>query len=307
VIAVAVVAGALTFGANLTRLAEHPRLQGWNWDVAVGNPHSDDVSKTAIPLLKRNPAVAAVSTIGGIEAEPGIVNGRDAALYSIDAVKGPGLVPYTAGRAPQGASVVNGQEAFGHAVVVTGAAIRALHSQAPVNVFLVRFHPNVDRAATLKHLRSDFPGTVLGATRPPDIENLRRVDRLPALLAGLFSLIALLIVGNMLVNSVRRRRRELAVLRAMGFVRRQVSGVVIWQATTVAAVAIVVGIPIGAAAGRSSWTLVSDRLGLPADPIVPGASLLLVALVALVAANLIAIIPGLLATRTPPATTLHTE
>ena len=40
VIAVAVVAGALTFGANLTRLAEHPELQGWNWDVAVGNPHA---------------------------------------------------------------------------------------------------------------------------------------------------------------------------------------------------------------------------------------------------------------------------
>jgi hypothetical protein len=349
VTAVAVVAGALTFGANLTRLAEHPRLQGWNWDVAVGNPHSGDVSETAIPLLTRNPAVAAVSAIGGIEGEPGKVNGRDAALYSIDAVKGPGLVPYSAGRAPQGAneiafgprtlndlhvkiggrvqvsaggstrsmlvtgrvlltpSVVNDQEAFGHAVVVTGAALRALHSDAAVNVFLVRFHPNVDRVATLKRLRSDFPGTVLGATRPPDIENLRRVDRLPALLTGLFSLIALLIVGNMLINSVRRRRRELAVLRTMGFVRRQVSGVVIWQATLVAISAIIVGIPIGTAAGRAAWILVTDRLGLPADATIPVAALLLTAVVALAAANVIAILPSLLATRTPPATILHTE
>src|SRR4029450_5874682 len=31
--------GALPFAASLDRLARTPSLQGWNWDVAVGNPN----------------------------------------------------------------------------------------------------------------------------------------------------------------------------------------------------------------------------------------------------------------------------
>ena len=175
------------------------------------------------------------------------------------------------------------------------------------NVLLVSFTPGADRSATLARIESEFPGVVLRANRPADIENLRRVDHLPGLLAALFALIALLTVGNTLVNSVRRRRRDLAVLRTMGFVRRQVSSVVAWQATVVAVVAIVLGLPLGVAAGRSAWNLVTDRLGLPADAIVPGGLLVAVAAVTLIAANLVAVGPGILATRTPPATILHGE
>jgi hypothetical protein len=349
-LAVTAVTGALTFGVNLTRLADHPRLQGWNWDVAVGNPHSDDVSKRAIPRLSRNPSVAAFTAIaggdGGIEAR---IAGRDAAVFGIDAVKGAGLVAYPAGRAPRDAgeiafgtktmralhlaigdrvkvstggpvrslritgrvlltpSVVNNSVPLGEAAVVSGAALRALHAHAPVNVFLVRFRPGIDRSAALTRLRADFPGTVLSAVRPPDIENLQRVSNLPTVLALLFALVALVTIGNTLVSAVRRRRRDLAVLRTLGFVRRQVSAVVVWQATTVALIAILIGLPLGAAAGRSIWTLVTDRLGLAPDAVIPAQLLLLLGAVALVAANLVAVIPGLLASRTAPASILRTE
>jgi hypothetical protein len=350
VIAVAVVAGALTFGANLTRLAEHPELQGWTWDVAVGNPHAPtDMTTTAVPLLGRNPNVDAYSAIAGAEAVPARISGHDGALFGIDVVKGPELVPYTAGRAPVreneialgtkslrdlrlaigqrvrvsaggpaksmlitgrvvlNPSIVNDSVELGQGAVVTKRGLHALGADAPVTEMLVRFKPNIDRSATLRRLRAEFPGTVLGAVRPPDIENLRRVDHLPGLLAGLFALIALLTVGNTLVSSVRRRRGELAVLRTMGLLRRQVSAIVGWQATMVALVAIIVGLPAGAAAGRATWTLVTNRLGLPADAVFPIATLFLIAAGALVAANLIAVIPGVLATRTPPATILHAE
>ena len=93
--------GRATFGANLARLGAEPRLQGWNWDVAVGNPHSDDVSKTAIPLLSHNPDVAAFSSIATPEANAIHVNGVTGGLFGIDAVKGPDLIPYTSGRAPR--------------------------------------------------------------------------------------------------------------------------------------------------------------------------------------------------------------
>jgi hypothetical protein len=350
VIALAVVAGALTFGANLSRLAGHPRLHGWNWDVAVGNPHSDDISKMATPILTRDASIDAVTSIANAESAVGArIANRDASIFGIDVVKGAGLVPYTAGRAPAaldeialGArtmddlhvhvgdrvavtaggpprsmlvtgqlllspSVVNNSVSLGQGAVVTNRALRALGDDAPVNEYLVRFADGVDRRTELMHLQSEFPGTVLPAVRPPDIENLRRVDHLPGLLAGLFALIALLTVGNTLINTVRRRRHDVAVLRTLGFLKRQVSAMVAWQATTFAVLAIVVGLPIGAAIGRVTWTIVTNRLGLPADSVVPAVQLALVALIALVLVNLIAVFPRVLATRRPPATVLHAE
>jgi predicted lysophospholipase L1 biosynthesis ABC-type transport system permease subunit len=148
---------------------------------------------------------------------------------------------------------------------------------------------------------------VLTAVRPPDIENLQRVSNLPTLLATLFAFIAVLTIGNALVSAVRRRRRELAVLRTLGFVRRQISAVVAWQATTVAIIAIVIGLPLGAIVGRSAWKLVTDRLGLPAEAVVPLRLLTMLSLIAVIVANLVAIAPSVMARRTAPATTLRAE
>ncbi|HTK16003.1 MAG TPA: FtsX-like permease family protein, partial [Acidimicrobiia bacterium] len=105
-LAMTIVTGALTFGANLTRVADRPRLQGWNWDVSVGNPHSDDVSRTAIPLLSHNRAVAAFSSIAGSEGVFARINGHDSGLFGIDTLKGPGLVLYPEGRAPRAADEI---------------------------------------------------------------------------------------------------------------------------------------------------------------------------------------------------------
>lgn len=350
VVAVVVVAGALTFGANLSRLAEHPRLQGWNWDVAVGNPHSDDISKMAMPLLMKDPNIDAVSSIANSDSTVGAkIAGRDASIFGIDTVRGSGLVPFTSGRAPAAVdeialgartmdqmhvrvgdhvtvstgarprsmlitgrllltpSVVNDSVSLGQGAVVTARTLQALGAQVPVNEYLVRFAHGVDHAAEVARLQSEFPGTVLPAVRPPDIENLRRVDHLPAILAALFALIALLTVGNTLMNTVSRRRHDMAVLRTLGFLKRQVSAMVAWQATAFAVLAVVFGLPIGAAIGRVTWNVVTNRLGLPADSVVPGLQLVLVALAALVLVNVIAVFPRVVATRRPPATVLHAE
>jgi len=350
VTAVGVVAATLTFGVNLTRLAAHPRLQGWVWDAAVGNPHSADVAETAIPLLAANPTVDGFSSIAGAEGGvPARIDDHDLSLFGMDAVQGSVLPPYTAGRPPRAPDeialgartmaalhrhvgdrltvsvgglsrplvitgrlvltprVVNDGISFGEGAVVTSEALRALGAEAPVSVFLVRFTPRIDRTAALQRLQGDFPGSVLGPSRPPDLENLRRVDHLPSVLAALFALVALLSVGHTLMSSVRRRRRDLAVLRALGFVRRQISAAVAWQATIVAIVSLAVGLPLGVAAGRWGWTLITDRLGLPPAPVVPGLVLLVLGLLSLAAANLVAMVPGLLAARTSPAAILHTQ
>src|SRR3979411_1582234 len=93
-------------------------------------------------------------------------------------------------------SVVNDSISLGEGALITLDAMHALHADAPVSVFLVRLAPCVDRPAPLQLPPEVFPATGLTAVRPADIENLRRVDHLPTLLAGLLALVALLTVGH---------------------------------------------------------------------------------------------------------------
>ena len=127
------------------------------------------------------------------------------------------------------------------------------------------------------------------------------------MLAGLLALLAASTLAHLLVTSVRRRRRDLAVLKTLGFVRRQVSAAVAWQATTVALVALAAGLPLGVALGRWTWTLLIDRIGLGAEPVTPWPALLAAALATVLAANLVAAWPGRMAARTRPAVALRSE
>ena len=350
VVGITALCATLTFGASLNRLASEPQLQGWTWDVSVGNPHSDDIAARADRLLSSNGDVAGFSAVALSPSNVEFV-GREGSvsdgLFGIRPVKGSVLPPFTRGRAPRtsdeiafGAttlrelglgvgddvevtngqlrhqlritgqmvlnpSVVNDQVPFGHGALMTLGGLKAVHAGAPVNVFLVRFVPRVDRTNALAKLNRQFPGTVLGPLLAPDIENLRRVDNLPGLLAALVALVALLTVGHTMAISARYRRQDVAVLRTLGFVRSQVAAMVAWQATTVVAIGLLVGIPVGLIAGRWAWTLVTNQLGLPQSSVTPG--LLVLVGISLLAANLIAVIPGLTAARTRPSSVLRTE
>ena len=72
-----------------------------------------------------------------------------------------------------------------------------------------------------------------------------------------------------LTSAVRGRRRQLALLKALGFTRRQVSATVAWQATTVLAVGLVVGVPLGIVLGRVLWDQFARQLDVVAQPAVP--------------------------------------
>ena len=108
-----------------------------------------------------------------------------------------------------------------------------------------------------------------------------------------------------LAASVRRRRRDLALLKALGFTPRQLAAAVAWQATVTAVVGVVVGIPLGIVVGRELWTLFARNINAVPDPTVPVLSVFLVGLGALVFANLVAALPGRDAARTPTALVLR--
>jgi putative ABC transport system permease protein len=112
-------------------------------------------------------------------------------------------------------------------------------------------------------------------------------------------------LAHLLVVSVARRRREIGLLKVLGFVNRQVAATVSWQATTVALIGIVVGVPLGVVAGEAVWNAFANNIGAVPVSAVPTWLVVTLAVGVLVVANLLAIGPALVATRSKPARLLQ--
>ena len=118
---------------------------------------------------------------------------------------------------------------------------------------------------------------------------------------------AVLALGLTILASVRQRRRELALLKSLGLRARQIKEIIAWQTSTILVIAVVVGVPLGIAAGQWAWTSFANSIGVVPTPVVPGLSLLLGVALLLLAGNLLASVPAWLAARIAPAATFRTE
>ena len=148
---------------------------------------------------------------------------------------------------------------------------------------------------------------VIGQGKPTDILNFGRVEGTPYILGAILAALSLAALTHLLLSATRRKRRDLAILKTLGFVRRQVRSAVGWQATTLIAIALVVGIPLGIAAGRWIWTLFANELGVAVEPRVPWLAIVLLIPIGVAVANLIARWPARIAAHTPTATVLRSE
>ncbi len=149
--------------------------------------------------------------------------------------------------------------------------------------------------------------SVVGVQRPAEIVNYRTTGVAPALLASALAAGAVIALGLTLAASVRRRRRDLALLKTLGFTERQLAAAVAWQASVAAGVGIVVGVPVGIALGRWLWDLFARQIYAVPDATVPVVSVIVVALGVLVLANVVAALPGRSAARTRTALLLRSE
>jgi hypothetical protein len=148
---------------------------------------------------------------------------------------------------------------------------------------------------------------VIGVQRPAQIVNYRSIGSTPIILAVGIAAGAIVALGITLIASVRHRRRDLAVLKVLGFTPRQLSAVVAWQSTVAAFVGVIVGVPCGIILGRQLWTAFARGINAVPDASVPVVPVILVGIGALLFANGIAAIPGRLAARTPTALVLRAE
>ncbi len=299
-VAVAAVVAAVVFGGTFIGLVSTEHRYGQNWsqelDLQVGAAPLDVVAK---PLAKA-----------------------------------PGLTTYAAGNYGQvsiggttvpaiGLDQLGGRSAtdLGNGAAVTASVLSrpsppdCAGPNTCYNFFLLRYQPGTDLPAAGARLERIItaagcpPQLCMISTdqRPTDIQNYTGVRDTPLALCAVLTLLAVGTLAHVLLTGVRRRRRDLAVLKTLGLVRSQVLRVVSWQASALAATALAVGLPLGVAAGRWSWALFARSVGVASDGGFSSPIVLLVVPVTLLLANLIAAGPGWAAARVQPAAVLRTE
>jgi hypothetical protein len=206
-------------------------------------------------------------------------------------------------------SAVDPLESFGDGALMplaTAQQIAGPDQPLVVSDYLVTFGHGIDRGAALTRLESLFPRTVLVAPMSADVDTLRRVDWLPVALAGLVGVLTVGTLAHVMITSVRRRRRDFGVLRAVGFTGGQLGSVVVTMAVAVALVVLTVGVPLGLAGGRVAWRIIADGLGTEASPQLPP-WLLVVVPATIGLAALTAIVPAWRTVRRGPAEALRQE
>ena len=94
----------------------------------------------------------------------------------------------------------------------------------------------------------------LRVQRPAEILNYRTLGTTPAVLGAALAAGAVIALGLTLVTSVRRRRTDLALLKSLGFTRRQLASAIAWQASVAVGIGCLIGIPLGSPSVDSSGT-----------------------------------------------------
>jgi len=148
---------------------------------------------------------------------------------------------------------------------------------------------------------------MVNVQRPAQIINYRSLGSTPTVLGGALAAGAVVALGLTLIASVRRRRRNLALLKVLGCTHGQLAVAIVWQSTVAVGIGTIVGVPLGILSGRFLWDLFAREINAVPQPTVPVLSIVLIVVGALVLANVIAAIPGRIAARTPTALLLRAE
>lgn len=161
--------------------------------------------------------------------------------------------------------------------------------------------------ALAKEIGAEHHQVVRTEQRPTAIDNYAAVRSTPLVLAVLLGSMAAATLAHLVVSAVRRRRRDLALSVALGMRRAQVLRAVVIQALLVANAALLVGLPLGLAAGRVAWSNFASDLGVVGTLRLPLGALALVVLAVELGTVAVALVPAIVAARARPALALRTE
>jgi hypothetical protein len=193
----------------------------------------------------------------------------------------PAIGPFEADRASLGTGVLV-SEAFIESILDQAKAQTGRSGADLADEFAsfvaIDFADGADPDVVMAELESQLPSwdpynmAPLVFTRPVrpatvvDVESMRRV---PVLLAGAFALTMAASVVAGIASGTRARRRELAVVRALGATPRQIRASVRWHSVVVVALGLAVGLPVGIIVGRITFAAFARDLGVAPRPLVP--------------------------------------
>ena len=169
----------------------------------------------------------------------------------------------------------------------------------------VTFVPGPSGKAALDHYMAAYPSITSLPLAPTSLVNFGEAVNFPLIFGAMLAVFGAATLAHLLAVSVSRRRREVGLLKVLGFVNRQVVSTVSWQATTLALVGVLVGVPLGLVIGRTVWNAFANNLGVVPVAVVPLVLTAAITLGVLVGANLIAIAPAWVATRSRPSDLLR--
>jgi hypothetical protein len=206
---------------------------------------------------------------------------------------------------------------LGEGVMLSRAGLGRVVEGAPfvkaqADSLFVRFAPGAKPESVvggLERLATSGPGLLddLQPAKPNDVVNFGGIQALPFVLAGILGVLGVATMTHLLASAVHRRRRDLAILKTLGFSRGQITAVVLWQSGLLAAVALLIGVPLGVGVGRWLWTFFATQLGVVVEPRIPIPAVLLVIPSAIVLAGVVAAVPARVASLVKPALVLRTE
>lgn len=226
-----------------------------------------------------------------------------------------GLLSVSAGdRVRVGATtlrVVVAPKTVGDAAMVSTADLAAVGSHHAVGVQWLRLADGAEVSTVVDQVRRSLGDQVQiagSADARAELDSVVRVVLLiVSALLGVAVLIAIVGVANTLSLSVLERRRETALLRALGLTVRQVRRMLAVEAALVCTVAALLGSILGVLYG---WAGARSLLGRFADgvgPQLPVGTLVLVLLGAAGCGLLASVAPGARAARIPPTRALAAD
>jgi ABC-type lipoprotein release transport system permease subunit len=337
---VALLVGATAFATSLDRLVSDRERFGRNYNFALGDDGSDhtptelraqfgrDPDITGLMILSEGNARVAGTTVTldlvGVERvkgdlAPRVLSGRlpaspdEMALGRLSAEslrRGRGDSLELTG--PNGRATyrvvgivvvpgVGGNDGVGIGGIVTPEAFRRVQPQSSTNTAAIVLRAGAPRDAARRIAGGNAPD---GGGVPGAIINIARVRSVPVLLAALLGGLAILTVMHALIVSIYNRRRDLAVLKALGADRSWIGRAVHWQASVLTALPLIIGIPVGVAAGATLFRAFVNRIGAVPDPTIPIVIVVAVVIGILVLANVTAMIPSRRARKLPAAKVL---
>jgi putative ABC transport system permease protein len=331
-------AGALVLTASTDHLFATPKTFGWTWDYTVPAEVAEhlvaDPAVESVGIVQAGPltidgratVTRGISSlkgelplllVDGRHAEPGEVVLGTRTMDDLGVDLGDTVVVDGSNLEDQELRVV-GAAVFAGVIDVPeagrGAAMPleeltrlGLLGQEGDSSAVLTMAAGADHQAFARRIAEETGDAPEAVQQPVELTRLREIEAFPFLLAAFLTGIGLVAMAHAVVVTTRRRRSDMAVLRALGLARRGVYQAVSTQAVVLAFLGACIGVPLGIAAGQALWRGLARSLGLVGVVDVPWPLILGATALAAATLGVFALIPARGLVRTRPAVTLRSE